>query len=49
MPEHAPFDDAVIASVAEAAGLTVVTRNLPRSEPLGVDCLDPWAASTSAG
>ena len=42
VPEHAPFDDALIAAVAEAAEMTVVTRNARHFEPLGVPCLDPW-------
>ena len=42
VPEHAPYDDALIAAVAQAAGKTVVTRNTRHFEPLGVRCLDPW-------
>lgn len=42
VPEHAPFDDALIAAVAEAAEMTVVTRNTRHFEPLGVPFLDPW-------
>jgi toxin FitB len=42
VPEHAPFDDALIAAVAESAGMTVVTRNIKHFEPLGVACLNPW-------
>ena len=42
VPEHAPFDDALIAAVAEVAGTTVVTRNTRHFEPLGVPCLNPW-------
>lgn len=42
VPEHAPFDDALIAAVAESAGMTVVTRNVRHFEPLGVPVLDPW-------
>ncbi|TWE09404.1 hypothetical protein BKA23_3107 [Rudaeicoccus suwonensis] len=42
VPEYAPLDDALIAAVAEAAGMTVVTRNARHFEPLGVACLDPW-------
>ncbi|QWC84359.1 PIN domain-containing protein [Nocardioidaceae bacterium] len=40
--EHAPFDDALIAAVAQAAGMAVVTRNVRYVEPLGVPVLDPW-------
>jgi predicted nucleic acid-binding protein len=42
VPEHAPFDDALIAAVAEAAGMTIATRNSKHLEPLGVSCLNPW-------
>lgn len=42
VPEHAPFDDALIAAVAQAADMIVVTRNRRHFEPLGVRCLDPW-------
>ncbi|WP_347352767.1 PIN domain-containing protein [Intrasporangium sp.] len=45
VPEHAPFDDAPIASAAHSAGMTVVTRNTKHLGPLGVRCLDPWDAS----
>jgi predicted nucleic acid-binding protein len=42
VPEHAPFDDALIAAIAQSAGMTVATRNTKHFEPLGVACLDPW-------
>jgi len=42
VPEHAPFDDALIAAVAQAAEMTVVTRNTRHFEPLAVACLNPW-------
>ncbi len=42
VPEHASLDDALIAAVAEAAGMTVVTRNARHFEPLGVACINPW-------
>lgn len=42
MSEHAPFDDALIAAVAQAADKIVVTRNTRHFEPLGVRCLNPW-------
>lgn len=42
VPEHAPFDDALIAAIAQAADMTVVTRNIRHFKPLGVRCLDPW-------
>ena len=41
VPEHAPYDDALIGAVAQAAGKIVVTRNTRHFEPLGVECLDP--------
>lgn len=47
VPEHASFDDALIAAVAEAAGMVVVTRNTQHFEPLGVPCLDPWDSTAS--
>lgn len=43
VPEHAPFDDALIAAVAQARGMTVVTRNTRHFTPLGVPCIDPWS------
>ncbi len=48
VPEHAPFDDALIAAVAESAGMTVATRNVRHFEPLGVPVLDPWDIPTPA-
>ena len=42
VPEHAPFDDALIAAVAQSADMTVATRNIKHFEPLGVPCLNPW-------
>ncbi|GAA4401902.1 PIN domain-containing protein [Tsukamurella soli] len=42
VPEHASYDDALIAAVAESAGMTVATRNVRHFEPLGVRRLDPW-------
>ena len=42
VPEHAPFDDALIAAIAQAEEMTVATRNTRHFEPLGVQCLDPW-------
>ena len=43
VPEHAPYDDALIAAVAQANGKIVVTGNIRHFEPLGVRCLDPWS------
>jgi len=42
VPERAPLDDALIAAVAQAAEMSVVTRNTRHFEPLGVACLNPW-------
>ena len=42
VPEQALLDDALIAAVAEAAKMAVVTRNVKHFEPLGVRCLNPW-------
>lgn len=42
VPEHAPFDDAVIAAIAHATQMTVATRNTKHFEPLGVRCVNPW-------
>lgn len=42
VPEHAPLDDALVAAIAQAADMTVVTRNTRHFEPLGVACLNPW-------
>lgn len=44
VPEHAPFDDALTAAIAQAAEMTVVTRNTKHFHPLGVACLNPWDA-----
>lgn len=49
VPEHAPFDDALIAAVAEAAGMTVVSRNIKHFEPLGLACLNPWETTAFEG
>lgn len=48
VPEHAPYDDALIAATAQAAEMTVVTRNTKHFEPLGTQCLDPWAPAGPA-
>jgi predicted nucleic acid-binding protein len=42
VPERAPLDDALIAAVATAHRMTVVTRNTRHFAPLGVPTLDPW-------
>nr|WP_197683206.1 PIN domain-containing protein [Jiangella alkaliphila] len=45
VPEHAPFDDALIAAIALACEMTVATRNTKHFEPLGVGCLNPFLAA----
>lgn len=42
VPERAPFDDALIAAIAQAYEMTVATRNTRHFEPLGVRCINPW-------
>lgn len=42
VPEHAPLDDALIAAIAQAAEMTIATRNTRHFEPLGVRCFNPW-------
>ncbi len=48
VPEHTPFDDALIAAVAQSLGMTIATRNTRHFEPLGVLCLNPWDTTPSA-
>ncbi len=48
VPEHAPFDEALIAAVAQSAEMTVATRNTRHFEPLAVACLNPWDSNLSA-
>jgi len=47
VPEHAPLDDALVAAIAEAQRMTVVTRITRHFEPLGVPCLNPWSSASS--
>jgi Predicted nucleic acid-binding protein, contains PIN domain len=47
VPEHAPLDDGLVAAIAEAQRMTVVTRNTRHFEPLGVPCLNPWSSASS--
>jgi predicted nucleic acid-binding protein len=42
LPEPTPLGDAVTAAIAQAQGMTVVTRNTRHFEPLSVPCLNPW-------
>lgn len=48
VPEHAPFDDALIAAIAQAADMTVATRNTRHFELLGVRCLNPWDSDSAS-
>lgn len=40
--EHAPYDGAQIAAVAESNGMILVTRNVKHVAPLGIRYLNPW-------
>lgn len=42
VPEHAPLDDAMIAAVAQAHNMQLVTRNEKHFKPLGIRCINPW-------
>jgi len=42
VPEHAPYDDALIAAVAQANGMAVATRNVKHFQPLGVQVVNPF-------
>ncbi|GAA1089078.1 type II toxin-antitoxin system VapC family toxin [Tsukamurella spumae] len=44
VPERTPLDDALLAAVAQANGMTVATRIVRDFEPLGVPVVDPWAS-----
>lgn len=46
VPDRAPLDDALIGSVAQAAGMIVATRNIRHFEPLSIACVDPWKTPT---
>jgi len=46
VPTPRPERDALIAATAMIHGLTVVTRNTPDFEPMGVAVLNPWMASS---
>ncbi|WP_211658982.1 hypothetical protein [Phytoactinopolyspora halophila] len=35
-----------VAAIAQAADMTVATRNTKHFEPLGVRCLNPWEPHT---
>lgn len=42
VPEHAPYDDALIAAITQAHAMTLATRNVRHVTPLGLNVLDPW-------
>lgn len=42
VPEDAPLGDALIGAVAQAADMTVATRNTRHLAPLDVRCVNPW-------
>ncbi|WP_165218922.1 type II toxin-antitoxin system VapC family toxin [Schaalia sp. ZJ1691] len=42
VPEHVPYDDALIASVAKANGLTMVTRNTRHFQSIDIAVINPW-------
>jgi len=44
VPDPRSDRDALIAATALVHGMTVVTRNTPDFEPIGVPLLDPWGA-----
>lgn len=46
VPAHAPYDDELIAAVAQSAGMRVTTRNVRHFEPLAVPVVDPWDRTT---
>lgn len=41
------FDGVLIAGVAQAADMTIATRNIRHFEPLGGPCFKPWARTHS--
>ena len=48
VPEYAPLDDALIASIAIAHHMTVATRNTKHFETLdGVQLVNPWTGYSS--
>lgn len=43
IPDQAPLGDALIAAIAQSAGMTIATRNTRHFEPLGVSIVNPWS------
>jgi toxin FitB len=46
VPEHAPYDDAVIAATAQACGAVIATRNTRHFAPLTIETVNPWEPAT---
>jgi predicted nucleic acid-binding protein len=46
VPVTKPYRDSLIAATAAVHGLLVATRNVADFEHLGVEVVDPWAASS---
>lgn len=42
VPEHAPYDDALIASIAQSRGMTVATDNTRHFQHYGAEFLNPF-------
>lgn len=42
IPAEAPLDDALIAAIADAHGMTIATRNTQHFAKLGVPLVNPW-------
>ena len=42
VPEHAPYDDALIAAIAQSQNMTVATRNVKHYKYYGAAFIDPF-------
>jgi predicted nucleic acid-binding protein len=42
VPDQAPYNDALIAAIAEVNGMAIATRNIKHFEPLGIMVTNPW-------
>ena len=42
VPDRAPLDDALVASIADSRGMCVATRNTRHFAPLGVEVVNPF-------